>query len=75
MVLPGQVRNGMIVLDDPLALPEGTAVQVAVVVPSSAAGKGRTLYDVLQPLVGQVPDLPSDGSQNLDHYLYDHPKS
>ena len=75
MVLPGYVRNGVIVLNDPIPLPDGTAVQVQVVVPSQATASGRSLYDVLQPLVGQAPDLPPDAAQNVDHYLYGHPKS
>ncbi|MCI0361212.1 MAG: hypothetical protein L0211_22250 [Planctomycetaceae bacterium] len=75
MVLPGHVRNGVIVLNDPIALPEGTAVQVEVVAPTRGTANGRSLYDVLQPLVGQAPDLPADAAQNVDHYLYGHPKS
>lgn len=75
MVLPGHVRNGVIVLNDPIALPDGTAVQVEVVVPSHCPSKGPSLYEVLQPLVGQAPDLPADAAQNIDHYLYGHPKS
>jgi hypothetical protein len=75
MVLPGQVRNGVIVLDDPIALPEGTPVQVQVAVTSEPTAKGRTLHDLLEPLIGQATDLPPDGSQNIDHYLYGHPKT
>jgi hypothetical protein len=75
MVLPDQVRNGVIVLDDSVALPEGTPVQVQVVVPGEPTAKGHSVYELLQPLIGQATDLPPDGAQNIDHYLYGHPKS
>jgi hypothetical protein len=40
MVLAGHVRNGAIVLDDPVALPEGAAVSVLVAQPQPATGSG-----------------------------------
>lgn len=36
MVLLGHVRNGMIVADDPIPLPEGASVRIEVVVENTA---------------------------------------
>lgn len=33
MIMPGHIKNGVVVLDSPNALPEGTAVRVVVVLP------------------------------------------
>ena len=35
-----------------------------------------SLYDRLKPLIDATGDLdlPTDGAQNIDHYLYGHPK-
>ncbi len=76
MAFPGHVKNGMIVLNDPQALPEGTAVQVQVVEFNAEvnSGEGRTLLERLKPIVGSIDDLPDDASVNLKHYLYGHPK-
>ena len=75
MVLVGKIREGEIVLNDPIPLPEGTTVEVQVAVRSASGAIDRTLLDVLGPFVGQAQDLPPDTAQNIDHYLYGHPKS
>jgi hypothetical protein len=86
MVYRGHVKDGMIVLDGPASLPEGAAVEVAVLpapAPSMApAGQEGTalqprvpsLYERLKPLVGAVEGLPRDLAENHDHYLYGRPK-
>ena len=78
MVLVGHIKNGAIILDCPVNLPEGAAVQVHVMpappAPSVVADEGPSLLDRLRPIVGQVEDLPADASLNIDHYLYGHPK-
>ena len=74
-VLHGRIQNGVIILNDPIALPEGAAVRVEVVVPAQCTSSGRSLFDVLQPLIGQAHDLPPDAAGNLDHYLCDHANS
>ena len=33
-----------------------------------------TLYERLKPFIGTVEGMPEDASQNIDHYLYGHPK-
>ena len=74
MVLAGHVQNGVIVLDDPVPLPEGALVHVEVVQLQSQQPNGRSLFDVLQPVIGKATDLPVDAALNVDQYLYWQPK-
>ena len=74
MVLAGHIKYGAIILDNPISLPEGTAVQVHVTsappAPSVFAHDGPSLLDRLRPIAGQVEDLPADVSLNIEYYLY-----
>lgn len=78
MVYRGHVQNGVVVFDEPVSLPDGAAVFVERL--TEPAGRSSndirqpSLLDVLRPLVGIADDLPEDGSLNVDHYLYGHPK-
>jgi predicted DNA-binding antitoxin AbrB/MazE fold protein len=71
------VENGVIRLEDSVALPEGAVVRVEVL-PAAAdrdsEAVGSSLYERLKPLIGAAKDLPPDASVNVDHYLYGHPK-
>jgi hypothetical protein len=73
MSLTGHVRNGVVVLDVPNALPDGTAVKVEAIEAPPKSTK-RNLLERLGDVVGQAEGLPADASQNIDHYLYGHPK-
>ena len=75
----GKVSNGMVVLDDPGALPEGTAVNV------QAVGKGKhgrgklprpapDIWTKLLKLAGTAKGLPADLARNHDHYAHGAPK-
>lgn len=73
----GTVRNGAIVLDQPSALPDGCRVECILIEVSSqdcdsALATGK--YQGLMAFAGSVKDLPADVSENVDHYLYGHPK-
>ena len=78
MVYRGRVENGVVILDDPASLPEGTEVSIRAVRPKSKnngksvpkSGVGQTLLR----LAGKAVGLPSDASRNVDHYLYGHRK-
>jgi hypothetical protein len=77
MVYRGHVKGGLVVLDNPSDLPEGAEVRVQLVSPREAARErsgSRTLYDRLEGVVGSAKGLPPDASENVDHYLYGHPK-
>jgi hypothetical protein len=66
MTYRGRVQGGVVVLDDPAALVEGTEVQVE---PLNAA-QPPSWAEVLQDVIGAADGLPADSSRNHDHYLY-----
>ena len=72
MAYRGTVKNGVIVLDEPGALPEGVKVSVRPV--KAKAGKGKTptqsFYERYKRFAGAVKELPADSSVKLDRYLY-----
>ena len=74
----GHVVNGMVVLDNPVKLPEGSEVRVRSIPARRKAPKRRkkmpTLYERLKPIIGIAKGLPRDFSINHDHYLYGLPK-
>jgi hypothetical protein len=74
MTFRGTVKGGVIVVDPPVSLPDGTTVEVTIASAKIAAEPQQTLHDVLEPLIGIVDDMPDDSSMNVDHYLYGHPK-
>jgi hypothetical protein len=77
MMYSGHVRDGVIVLDAPIALPDGAAVSVELV--DAAADETQpgesTLLQRLQSVVGTARNLPEDAASNLDAYLYGRPQS
>jgi len=76
MTFSGRVHKGVVILDDPLSLPEGTRVRVEPVPPTAEQPEleAPTLYERLQSVIGQAKGLPEDASLQVDHYLYGHPK-
>lgn len=69
MIYQGQIKNGRIVLDDAVALPEGARVEV-VLLAETERNHAAPLYERLKPVFGILNDFPRDGARNLDHYLY-----
>ena len=68
MTYRGRVKNGVIVLDDPASLPDGTEVAIQ---PLGADEKQiPTIYERYEAFIGIAKGLPSDASINHDHYLY-----
>ena len=78
MTYRGEVRNGAIVLDEPVSLPEGARVEVHLVGErdegSQEPTRRRTWAERFGPLIGSIRGLPPDFAENLDHYLYGAPK-
>ena len=70
MTVKGHVRDGVIVLDDPIELPDGAAVCVELP-PSS---RPLTWAERFKDVIGTVDDLPTDMAKNHDHYLHGAPK-
>jgi len=74
----GRVKNGVVVLDDPKSLPEGTEVTVEPVKakpkPATGTKRRKGLRPGVMRFAGKAKDLPAVGSRNVDHYLYGHPR-
>ncbi len=69
--LTGKVVNGVIVLDQPGVLEDGTIVRVQPVEKrSDNDGDASSLREMLLSFAGTVEGLPSDMAHNHDHYLY-----
>jgi hypothetical protein len=71
MVLRGQIQNGVVVFEGQVPLPEGTQVEVKPVETPADSPSEDAFYDIGKLAVPTgIPDL----AQNIDHYLYGHPK-
>lgn len=65
----GIVQNGVIVLDNGCALPEGTRVRL-----EPLEKQPETLGQRLMRFAGIVDGLPSDMAKNHDHYIHGQPQ-
>jgi len=76
MTYRGHVENGTIVLDEPLALPEGVTVKIEVSTDQTDAQEDTTLSfsERYAEVLGKARSLPEDAAENHDHYLYGVPK-
>ena len=73
--LTGRVVNGIVVLDQPGTLAEGTEVRIRPVQKASEGeDTGSSLSEMLLSFAGTVEGLPEDMALNHDHYLYGVPK-
>jgi hypothetical protein len=69
MTIAGTIQNGVVVFDQPPALPEGTRVEVVVPTPEEAP----TLQGLLR-FAGTANDLPPDMAEQHDHYIHGTPR-
>ncbi len=72
-MIRGRVQRGIVLLDDPEALPEGTEVTVRALGRKAsqadpAPGKSTVNRGLLK-LAGKARGLPPGASRNVDHYL------
>ena len=75
MTYRGRVRNGAVVLEGPVALPEGAEVRVILVADDCAIGRAPgILAQKLLRYAGKATGLPADAARQHDHYLYGTPK-
>jgi hypothetical protein len=76
MTYRGRIKNGVVVFDRSVELPEGAEVYVSPAPTEKPAGHRPTptLLDRLGPIVGAARELPNDMSVNHDHYLYGAPR-
>lgn len=70
MTYKGRIRNGSVVLDEPVQLPEGAKVTVDLEEP-----KPVPLSELLGDLIDAGDELPTDAARNKRHYLYGHRKA
>ena len=72
MTYGGRVKDGVIILEGGVHLPEGTPVEVRAPdqEPTDTTGAVSSLLD----LAGTIDDLPSDFSREHDHYIHGKPK-
>lgn len=77
MVYRGRVENGVVVLEVPGALRDGTEVAIQPLTRRSNEVKRAerpTVSRALKRLAGKAKGLPPDAARNVDHYLYGHAK-
>jgi hypothetical protein len=76
--ITGKVVNGVVVLDQPGSLQDGTTVRVQPLDKNSEA-RGKDINSLREMLLShagviQDADLPPELAENLDHYLYGLPQ-
>jgi hypothetical protein len=77
MTYRGHIENGAVVLDEPVALPEGTTVEIALLThlePTPDDARISSLNERLKPVIGIAEGLPADFAENHDHYIHGRPK-
>ena len=86
MTYRGHVQNGVILMDEPVTLPEGAVVDVRVIGAAaepeqapSPDSKSPSVEEKLAAIWADVPTLewaklPVDLTDHLDHYIYGTPK-
>jgi hypothetical protein len=67
----GHMREGVVVFDEPVAIPEGTAVRVELL----QQPERKTLAERFKNVIGEGVGLPEDLAKNHDHYLHGTSKS
>lgn len=72
MAYMGRVKNGAIVLDEPVELPDGVVVKIefAVELPAASENSGPSFTERFAEVLGLAQGLPEDAAENHDHYLY-----
>jgi hypothetical protein len=68
MVLHGTIQNGVVVLDEPVELPEGAAVRVEVLA-DAEANFHRTVSAELDRVAGLQPNWDAQGARRIDATL------
>ena len=68
----GKVTGGVVVLEQPAALPEGTVVRVVPV--DATEQDDEDLSTMLLRHAGKGKGLPPDLARNHDHYAHGRPK-
>ena len=70
MSFEGTILNGTVVWDEPLALPEGTRVNLVVEAPDEA----KPTFLGLMKFAGCMKNLPVDFAEEHNHYIHGTPR-
>ena len=75
MTYRGHVEKGVILVDDPVELPEGAVVRFEIEAESCAPSEsGQTFGERFAEVMGKAQGLPEDAAENHDIYLYGVPE-
>ena len=69
MTYKGKVRNGVVVLQEDVSLPEDAEVNVELV-GRSQPEQPPSWAEVFKDVIGSVDDMPPDMAENHDHYIH-----
>ena len=70
MIYRGHVKNGVVVIDQDGALPEGAEVRVETM----EGQPPKTLAERFKDVIGKAEGMPADFAENHDHYIHGDPK-
>ncbi|HXE56092.1 MAG TPA: hypothetical protein VN541_23910 [Tepidisphaeraceae bacterium] len=70
MTYRGRIKQGTVVLEGPIQLPDGTEVEINTL----PAAPAPSVWDKLLALAGKAEGLPEDAAEQVDHYLHGTPK-
>ena len=75
MSVTGIMKGGVVVLDDPQSIPDGTRVQVVLMPPRDPeSASGQPTLEGLLKFAGVLKDLPPDMAEQHDHYIHGTPR-
>ncbi len=77
MTYQGRIKDGRLVLDEKVALPEGCRVECVVLrmdIPENPDTEATPRFARLLKFAGKAETLSEDASKEHDHYLYGTPK-
>jgi len=69
MTYKGKVRNGVVVLQGDVSLPEDAEVNVELI-GQSEPPQPPSWAEVFKDVIGSVDDMPPDMAENHDHYIH-----
>lgn len=67
MVYHGHIKGGNIIVDEPIALPDGARVKIEL---EPADEAGPSWLEVFRDFIGKAEGLPPDLAKNHDHYIH-----
>jgi hypothetical protein len=70
----GEVKNGVVVIDEGTPLPEGARLRIELIAEPEARPPQRSLTARLASVIGRAEGLPTDLADQHDHYLHGQPK-